>query len=181
MRCFIGLPLPDDVCAALADLTAGLRTGRPVAEDNLHLTLTFLGEVELPELEALHAALSDIAFAPFDLRLAGLDMFGGRRPAVVFIRGDGGEALVRLQSRVTAAARSAGIDLRRERFRPHVTLARFRRDMRVEDTDKLGAFLAAHGDAALAPFGVDAFALYRSTLHPDGPVYEVLADYPASA
>lgn len=181
MRCFIGLSLPPDIRAALGDLQAELRTGRPVAEENLHLTLAFLGDTELPTLEALHGALSGIVFAPFDLRLAGLDMFGGRRPAVLFIRGDGGDALSRLHARVASATRAAGIDLRRERFRPHVTLARFRREMRAEEVARLGDFLTAHGDAALAPFTVDGFALYRSTLHPDGPVYERLADYPASA
>ena len=181
MRCFVGLPLPPEVQAALARLQADLRSGRHVAEENLHLTLAFLGDVDLPTLEALHVELREIDFAPFDLRLAGLDMFGGSRPTILFIRAEGSAALRQLQARITTAVRAAGIDLRRERFRPHVTLARFRRDMRPEDTDRLGRFLSAHGDAALAPFAITGFALYRSHLHPEGPVYEVLADYPATA
>jgi len=85
--------------------------------------------------------------------------------------------MIRLRKKVRAAARGAGIDLPRERFRPHVTLARFSRSKPV-DMGRLTAFLGAYGGFRAGPFAVDRFCLYRSTLTPEGPVYDVLADYP---
>lgn len=67
--------------------------------------------------------------------------------------------------------------LARERFAPHVTLARFRRDIAPADLARLGLFLAARGDIRLAPFPVTHFALYRSTLGAGPPVYDELARY----
>jgi 2'-5' RNA ligase len=70
------------------------------------------------------------------------------------------------------------IDLRRERFRPHVTLARFRRTMLAQDMDRLGMFLEMHGDLSIPAFPVRSFALYRSILREDGATYARLAEYP---
>ncbi len=181
MRAFIGLGPPDTVRDALDGLQSDLRVGRLVDPENLHLTLAFLGEVDLPTLEALHLDLQQITFAPFDLRLAGLELFGGARPRVLSIRGQAGPPLRALRAKLHSTARGAGIDLPRARFRPHVTLARFRRDMPPDDTAKLGRFLSAHADVALPAFPVEAFTLYRSHLSPDGATYEPLADYPVPA
>ncbi|MBR9844372.1 MAG: hypothetical protein GYB25_14520 [Rhodobacteraceae bacterium] len=75
-------------------------------------------------------------------------------------------------------AQDVGITLPRERFRPHVTLARFRRDMIEEEAAKLGRFMAAHGDVSLPGTRIAQMGLYGSTLHPEGAVHEMLAAYP---
>lgn len=176
MRAFIAIPMPEAVLPGLTALQEPLRAGRPVPEENLHLTLAFLGETDRAALEALHEELETIAFAPFELRLAGLDIFGGAQPTVLFIRGQG-EGLKELQQAVMRAVRRAGIELPRARFTPHVTLARFNRPG-PEELARLGRYLQAHGDAALFPFPVEGFALYRSDLHRDGARHEMLASYP---
>ena len=82
-----------------------------------------------------------------------------------------------LHRRVRQCAREVGIDLPRERFRPHVTLARFRRDMLEEQMAQVGAFMAAQGDCSLERFEVAQFCLFGSKLYPEGAVHEVLAEY----
>ena len=67
--------------------------------------------------------------------------------------------------------------LPRERFAPHVTLARFRRNIPDAGRQRLGAFIAARGETRLAPFPVTHFSLYRSTLGTDAPVYDELGRY----
>lgn len=179
MRTFIALPLPDDVAAGLVALTQPLNAGRAVPEDNLHLTLVFLGEVAPEALDDLHLELEALAWRPFPLRLAGLEAFGGARPTVLVVRGEGGPALADLQRAVARAVRRAGIETRRERFAPHVTLARFGRTVPPEEAARLGRFLQARGDAAFAPFTVGQLSLYRSDLRADGARHTVLATYPA--
>jgi 2'-5' RNA ligase len=112
------------------------------------------------------------------LRIIGLDLFGGRMPRILFAAVAPDPGLSRLRDQVRRAAERAEIDLPRERFRPHITLARFARQMPEHSAKRLGAFLQAQGDFSLPEVRIDHMALYRSTLTPDGARYEVLADYP---
>lgn len=180
MRAFVALPLPDAARETLALWCDDLGVGRAVPEDNMHLTLAFLGEVDLPTLEVLNEGLEALSFDPFPLRLSGVDLIGARGAQVLAIRAQGGSALSGLRAKVMQAARVAGIDLPRRRFRPHVTLVRLGARLDLQDEARLGRFLAAFGDAALDPFEVSGMALYRSHLTRDGADYEVLADYPAA-
>ena len=178
MRAFVAIDLPDTVRGEIAALQAGLRPGRKVPEENLHLTLAFLDDQPEAVLRALHERLAEVVVAPFELRLGGLEMFGGKRPRVLYLKADADPVLLDLHRQVRQCARDVGIDLPRERFRPHVTLARFRRDMLEEQMAQVGTFMAAQGTVALPPFDVAQFCLFASTLHPDGAVHEVLAEYP---
>ncbi len=178
MRLFIAIGLPPVIRAALSRLQSDLRVGRHVDPDNLHITLAFLDEQSLQTAELLHEALSDVTVSRFDLRVAGLDVFGRSEPRLVFAGVEKSAPFVALRNKVRIASRTAGIDLRRERFRPHITLARFNRSLPRHELDKLGAFLEEHGDFHLDPFPVEGFGLYRSILEPDGPVYDLLAEYP---
>ena len=178
MRIFVAIDLPPVIRAALSRLQSDLRVGRHVDADNLHVTLAFLDDQSLQTAENLHEALSDLAASGFDMHVSGLDVFDRRAPRLVFADVDKTAPLVALRDKVRSAARMAEIDLRRERFRPHVTLARFNRSLPRHELDKLGAFLEEHGDFRLDPFPVERFGLYRSILGPDGPVYDLLAEYP---
>lgn len=179
MRCFLGIGLPELARDAVERIQEHLRSGRHVDPDNLHLTLAFLDDQDVQTLEALNEECTALSLPAFDLRLAGLETFGREdRPRAVVLRAEGGPELKALRDWCRGAARRAGIDLPRERFRPHVTLARFRRDTEARDLDRLGRFLQSHGDTALAPFRVGAVTLFRSHLGPDGAEYEALADYP---
>ncbi|MGK7752368.1 MULTISPECIES: RNA 2',3'-cyclic phosphodiesterase [unclassified Roseovarius] len=177
MRAFVGVPLEDAAIEALLPVQEALRQGRLVDEENLHLTLAFLEDQPEAVLAELDAALGEIRVPFFEMEFTGVEAKGGRRPALVWAEVAKVEPLRQLHDKVRGAARQAGIDLPRERFRPHVTLARFPRSRPV-DMGRLTAFLGACAGFRAGPFTVDRFCLYGSTLTPDGPVYEVLADYP---
>src|SRR5690606_41886172 len=84
MRCFIAIPVPVPASARLMAIQAGLPLGAPVPEENLHLTLAFLGDMSLPALEAVDDELSTLRSEAFDLEIAGLGTYGGAIPAVVY-------------------------------------------------------------------------------------------------
>lgn len=177
MRAFVALELPEAVLMPLTRLQAGLAVGRAVPEDNLHLTLAFLGDISEPQAAALAEALDTLELPAVTLTLRGLDLFGGRRPSVLFVAAEG-EALARLHDKVARAVRVAGIALPRERFRPHVTIARFARDLSAKDQQRLGEFLMLNGRFALDPVPGETVTLYRSHLSSDGAIHEPLAQYP---
>lgn len=174
-RAFVAIALPDRVRSALATVLEGLRAGRAVDEETLHLTLLFLGEQDDAALEELHDTLSAVAEPGFDLTLAGLGTFGGARPRTLWLGVRPEPRLVALQKAVARAARRAGLDLPHRRFVPHVTLARFREGAAAGED--FARFAAAHAGLALPAFPVRSFALFSSLLRPGGPVHEELASY----
>ncbi len=175
MRAFLALDLPEALVAPLTRLQAGLMVGRAVPEENLHLTLAFLGEISDAQARDLAEALSLFRHPAIDLSLSGLDLFGGKRPDVLFIGGSG-EGLEHLHDKLAHLVRAVGIALPRSRFRPHVTLARFGKDMSARDQTRLGEFLALNALARLPQARADTVTLYRSHLREDGPIYEALAE-----
>lgn len=178
MRAFVAIAMPEAVAAQAARLQAILGCGRAVPEEALHLTLAFLGEIDPAQAEELDDGLQAIRQPVFALELAGLETLGGDWPGGLVWRARPCAALERLHRAVAAAARHAGLDLPRRRFRPHVTLARFGRGAGAGEAARLGWLLQARGDAVSGPVMVGGFTLYRSHLRAEGPIYEALADYP---
>lgn len=178
IRAFVAIDLPDGVRAALEQLQDDLPVGRLMNPETFHLTLAFLGDQPAEAIDAVHQGLSDLNAAPFDLSLRGVDVFGTKAPKLLFAGADTTPSLVALRDKVRSIVRFAGVELPRERFRPHVTLARFRGRPRGDEMDKLRGFLAFHAGFVLPAFHVNGIALYQSYLHPDGAMHEVLAEYP---
>lgn len=178
IRAFVAVDVPDEARDALEMLQDDLPVGRLMAPETLHLTLAFLGDQPGTMLEAVHEALGEVAAEPFPLVLHGVEVFGGKSPKVLWVGARAQTALGALRERVRRAVAGAGVELPRARFRPHVTLARFNGTLRGDEADKLRGFLAHHADFGVGPFTVDRFYLYRSVLHREGAVHEVLAEYP---
>src|ERR1041384_5148491 len=82
-RTFIALEIPPDSRAAVIDHIKDLREKVPDVsaswsrEDNLHLTLKFLGDVPVTRIEELSSAASAAANGciPFEVRLSGCGVF----------------------------------------------------------------------------------------------------------
>ena len=175
MRLFVAIDPPAPVCDALASVQGDLSVGRLSDPETFHLTLAFLGEVDPDRAEEAHAELEGIAMPGFDLALSGVFALS---EAIVAAGVADATALADLHGRVLRALRRAGVTLDRRRFRPHVTLARLPRRISGSEVEALRLFLARNGGFRSDRFTVRSFALYASTLHPDGALHEPLAHYP---
>ena len=175
MRLFVAVELPRTVRDELAHWArAALGRGanpRRLDVGALHLTLCFLGEQDPAAVAAIAGVLSACAgrlAAVEELALGAPLWLPTRNPRVLAVGvGDPTGALGALQDALAGElARLLGWDRRRERFRPHVTVARMRP--------------GSHRARALPPtpalrFAPAAATLFRSTLDPDGARYEPLA------
>lgn len=98
-----------------------------------HLTLAFYGEVDETKVEKLQEGLARAAERshPFGVRLAAAGTFPKQatRARVLWVGLDGEvDAMRRLADRCAGSGRRARIAMEDRKFRPHLTLARSRRD-----------------------------------------------------
>ena len=176
MRAFLAIDIPSDSAAALVRLQSGIPFGRPVPEENLHLTLAFLEDAPEPALEDLHDRLTALRNPPVDIRFTGLDSFTEAERGLIFAAVDRTEALQSLHDRIANLCRQSGLDLPRRRFRPHVTLMRANRRPDGTARDRLAASLGPRPD--LPGFRATAVTLYQSSLTSRGALHDPLASYP---
>jgi 2'-5' RNA ligase len=74
-RLFIGIRPPAHVREALIDTMEALEGARWQDDEQLHLTMRFVGEVEREAANDLAAALASIALPSFELELEGVSHF----------------------------------------------------------------------------------------------------------
>ena len=173
-RLFVAIRPPEPIRDLLIDAMDDGADFRWLDDDQLHLTLRFIGEVERPVANDLAAALTRIRSARFDLKIAGIGRFEQRNSGALWAGVDPKEPVAALASKVERACQSAGLEPERRAFHPHVTLARWkgRRTREVKD------YLERHGGLSSPPFAVDEFILFESRLSRHGAHYEEVATYP---
>jgi RNA 2',3'-cyclic 3'-phosphodiesterase len=174
-RLFVGIPLPSTIRARLAGLCSGVPGARWVAPENMHITLRFIGTVGGGDAEDIHERLSRVQSPAFALTLAHVGCFeSGRKVHSLWVGVNREPYLIRLADKVDSAIVRAGIVPERRKFKPHVTLARFR----TGTSPRIGTFIERNYPFTTVPFPVDHFTLFRSFLGGEGAHYKSLADYP---
>ncbi len=174
MRTFLALELSASAKEELTRLSQELQSnchGSFYGPELYHLTLAFLGDITYEEAQALLLVLEEeLSTTPaFELRLCRLGYFAQPESATVFCSTAKEPKLDELASLTYKAAWDCGISFDAKKFRAHITLGR-RVDLRSFRLDSL------HVKAV--SFKVDAICLYKSTLHRNGPTYEILERVP---
>lgn len=173
-RLFVALRPPPPVRDALLAVQGGVERARWQDEDQLHLTLRFVGEVDRHRAEDLADALAAVASPGFALTVRGVGHFERKgRPSALWAALAPAPGLERLVRKVEGACRAAGLPAETRRFTPHVTLARL-----SGGAVGAGEWLARHGDLAAPAWPVGAFRLYESQLGSGGSAYASLAEWP---
>jgi 2'-5' RNA ligase len=176
-RLFLALDLPEPARASLASwrdaLVADRSDLRPVSPEALHVTLVFLGWQD----ESAAPKIADAAFgalpagSPPRLAPVGVRSLPPRNPRLfaLDLEDEGGRA-VALQASASAVLEAGGWYRPEKRpFWPHLTLARVKRK------ERRVAPLPDHPPPPSEPFEAPVVTLYRSTLRPQGALYEPLA------
>lgn len=178
-RCFIALPVPEEIARHLARLHRSVphEAGRItwVKAGAIHLTCVFLGAVEEELIDPVRSALEEAAagIEPFETDLDGVGAFPRfDRPRVVWVAlGKGAGEAVLLKKRIDRALEPLGFEPDRKRYYPHITLGR------VRSQGRRGALERAAAEWIL-PYEhwmSREVVLYRSELTREGPIYTSLA------
>ena len=168
MRCFIGIDLPKYVKKTLSKFQELLRKenifyGKYVEENNLHISLKFLGEIN--NVEGIKNQLKKIKFNPFIVSLNTLGAF----PSENYIRlfyikiNKGKEEMINLHKEIEKI-----LEFERDiNFEPHVSLIRVKNVLNKKRVEELFKKEISFGE-----FNVTSFYLFKSTLTSNGPIYE---------
>ena len=175
-RLFVGIRPPEPIRDLLLDAMDDSADFRWQDEEQLHLTLRFVGEVERPVANDLADALGRVRAAPLELRIAGVGRFEQRNSGALWVGVEPRAPVAALAAKIERVSQSVGLEPERRSFHPHITLARWkgRRTREVQD------FLRRAGGLSSDPFMVHEFILFESRLSRHGAHYEPIATYPLS-
>jgi 2'-5' RNA ligase len=173
-RLFVAIRPPEDVRDLLIDAMDDSPELRWVGDEQLHLTLRFIGEVERPLADDIALALGRVRFDGFELSGDGVGMFEQRNGGALWAAIHPKEPVSALAAKVERACVGAGLEPERRAFHPHITLARWNR----RSAAAAHAFLERNRGLATPPFAVDRFILFESRLSRHGAHYEEVAAYP---
>ena len=143
------------------------------ADEQLHLTLRYIGEVDRPVAEDIAAALRSIHVSPIDLGLSGVGWFDQRPRGALFARAAPAEPLAALHKKIDRALVKIGLEPEGRAYLPHITLARRRPDA----VDPAG-WVERNAGLSSGAEAVTAMILYQSHLGRHGSSYEAIARYP---
>lgn len=185
MRLFFAIMLPPDVQAGLHRLRERLDwlPIRPTwtAQQNLHITLKFLGEVPDPQVADLarDVAQSIHLARPLHLRPDHLVFFPSRGPARVLGIGFSGDTdpLYRFQSDLEAFCRTRGFPTENRPYTPHATLARIRDGLREQHRPRIEQ--SWQSLSHLPEFEASAYQLMQSILGSRGSTHTPVVTVPA--
>jgi RNA 2',3'-cyclic 3'-phosphodiesterase len=173
---FLALDLPVDARSALAAWRDGLVAGRddlrPVPAEALHVTLVFLSWQDEQAADAIaQAAFASASEAAPLLTPLAVRALPPRSPRLfaLDLKDEDGRA-GELQAAASDALEAGGWYRPEKRpFWPHLTLARVKRSVRRAPP--------LQEKPPTSPFATRQLTVYRSTLRPQGALYEPLASF----
>lgn len=173
-RLFVAIRPPKTARDQLLRIMGSVSGVRWQTDEQLHLTLRFIGEVDRHRAEDVTAALGTVRHPPFGIALNGLGTFSSRgQPEVIWAGVTPHDQLKALHKKLDQACVRAGLEPERRTYSPHITLARLKRS-----SGSVAGLLGSAGGVTSEPFSVEAFALFESQLTPDGAHYSIVERYP---
>ena len=174
VRTFIAIDLPAEIREGMADVQKSLARSDArltfVRPEQMHITLRFIGEIDLLLVPKVAAALRGIPFSPFSMTVQGVGGNDPRRPRVIWANAEDGGESARMHGAVDRALAPLGIEPE-ARFTPHATIARVRRF-----DSSLIPLLQEVSKTSFGTFMVKSCSFKKSTLTPKGPIYEEITE-----
>ena len=180
IRAFIAIDLSSDIQRRLDEVVHNYKSQLPnipirwVAGSNIHLTLKFLGDVSVSNLNMLtdliQAEIS--SHHQFDISVGGSGAFpNNRQPRIIWIGVEAPQELAAIQNGIEATTGRLGYTREERPFSPHLTLGRVSRNATSQDVQAISKALDKTRVGFLGVTCVEKVQLYRSDLQPSGAVY----------
>ena len=183
LRTFLAIDLPSALYSVIGQNLRPVKRELPGLSwsktENLHVNLKFFGETTESQVDQIrHAVESAISHvSPFELELKGFGVFPVHRSPRVLWIGLGGDldSLSKLAECISRAVVPLGFPLEDRPFRPHLTVARVKKDHR-EVGRVLGTLGLLLDPFPCGPIRVERVTLFKSDFRQTGPIYTKLWD-----
>ena len=185
IRTFLAIELTPESRKKATGIMDDLKTGARfagsfpswVADDNLHVTLFFLGKVSQEQVDHIGRVMTSLPKPqPFDIRMKNLGVFpNAKNPSVLWLGIDEGKkTIIKLQKAIVEKLIPLGFVTEGRPYHPHVTLARIKSRKNIKPLMDL---IHSHKNADIGSMKAEKFVLMKSDLKPEGPVYSVLKEF----
>lgn len=177
LRAFLAIDIDEDLKAKIyrvikefGQIDANIKY---VELENLHLTLKFFGDIDTEGLDVLSSKISDVVsnFDSFNVKIKGCGAFPNtNRIKVIWLGIDEDETVKRLHDELDREFVKLGFD-KDKKFSTHLTVGRMRSG---KNKDKVKSKIEEFSEVEIGEMAVERIILKKSTLTPQGPIYEDL-------
>lgn len=174
VRAFISVDLPEEYHEKIAEIQSRFRDFKVklVNPELVHITLKFLGDVEDDQIQEIAKSLDNIDCGPFHATIANIGVFPKPKyPKVVWLGAEGD--FKTLHDNVNSILKDFNFKDDNKKFSAHATIARVKH-LSKNDKDLFLKTLEELEGIEIGTMWVDTVKLKKSTLTPQGPVYETL-------
>ncbi len=168
MRTFIAIDIPKELKEKIYNAfnyeRERIKGVKWVEEENLHITLKFIGEIKEEKIKEIEKILDEIQnkFKSFEVSLGELGGFPGfKNPRVLWIGVSPPEKIEEIFNFIEDRAEKVNIEREERKFHPHITVARIKERKGISFEKK------KFDDK----FKANKIVLFKSDLRPEGPIY----------
>jgi len=177
-KLFISVEIPEETKVKISEVSSDFKkvvSGNFVKQNNIHLTLKFLGYIDVSKIKEVNEALGSVKFPKFNCELVGVGAFPRESsPRVLWVGVDSGnKELVQLAEDTNKVLAPLGFE-KDQRFHPHATFCRVKY---VNNKKKLIKLFEKYGKHKFSEFKVKNFSLMESKLGKSGPSYSIIKTY----
>ena len=170
IRLFVAIDLPETIRPFVAGMGRSIPGSRPVPEEQLHITLKFIGDTNENQLPEIRESLRSVRFRPLRFQLKDLGHFPPRgKPTVIWAGIKPAKPLISLRNTIERNLEEIGIEREKRKFSPHLTLCR----LRNSPIKRVTGFLMDNSGLETPEFEVNSFTLYSSILTPKGAIHTI--------
>lgn len=181
IRAFIAINIEEEIKEGLCQLISKLRNDEDqikwVKRESFHLTLKFLGNINISQIEDIYKQLQIIASnnLPFKISLSSLGVFPNeKRPQVIWVGiEEGSKELIKIAQEVEDALEEMDISKERKKYTPHLTIGRIKRIKKREE------FIKRIKNVNILKsncFTAKKLNLMKSNLTPKGAIYATVKE-----
>ena len=177
LRAFLAIDVDEDLKAKMYKIIKEFKqidaNIKYVDLENLHLTLKFFGDIDTEGIDLLSSKIAGVVsgFDKFSIKIKGCGAFPNtKRIKVIWFGIDEDEIIKKLHDELDKEFVKLGFD-KDKKFSSHLTIGRMRN---AKGKDKVKSTIEEFGEVEIGEMTVERIILKKSTLTPQGPIYEDL-------